>query len=80
MVQTLPGDFIDVGGDRNTSADKKSRTNLWSTLSWAKVDPKRGYKLFLYVHDLNNTKQEIVVMGNRKNKGWQKNLRPHGVG
>ena len=45
MVQTLPGDFIDVQGDKNKSAGKKkSRTNLCLGLTWAKNDPKKGHR------------------------------------
>ena len=41
MVQTFASDFIYVQGDKNTSDDKKSGTNLWSALFWAKDDPQK---------------------------------------
>ena len=62
MIQTLPGDFIDVQGDKNTSADKKIRTSLWSALSWAKDDPKKVYVLSLQAYHPTIAKQQIGVM------------------
>ena len=50
MVQTLPGDFIDVPVDKIHQLTKTSGTNLWLALFWAKDDPKKGYMLFLQVH------------------------------
>ena len=51
---------------------KKSRTNLWSTLSWAKVDPKKGYKLFLYVHDLIIPSKRLWLRETEKTKADKK--------
>ena len=58
MVQTLPGGFIDVQGDKNKSAGKKkSRTNLCLGLTWAKDDPKKGHRWSLQLHDPTISKQ-----------------------
>ena len=57
MIQTLAAYFIDAQSDKNKSAHKNSRANLWSTLSWAKDDPKKGHRLSLQVHGTTITKQ-----------------------
>ena len=57
MIQTLTAYFIDAQSGKNKSAHKNSRANLWSTLSWAKDDPKTGHRLSLQVHGTTITKQ-----------------------
>ena len=58
MVQTLPGDFIGIQGDKNKSAGKKKyRASLCLGLAWAKDDPKKGHRLSLQLHDRTIFKQ-----------------------
>ena len=57
MVQTLPGDLIDVQGDKVHQLTKKFGTDLWLALSSAKNDPKKSHILSLQVHGPTIAKQ-----------------------
>ena len=47
IAETLPGGFIDGTGGKNTSAEKKSGTNLASP---SRLVRKKGHRLSLPLH------------------------------
>ena len=60
MAQTLPGDLIDVQGDKNTTVDKERRKHqrtFGQLFPGPRITTKKRHRLSLQVHGITFAKQ-----------------------